>query len=116
MGKVVFQKFLVHFMEVLKCSFELLWTYWASQLAQCVKNPSAMQESSETQVRSSGGDYTLKEGMATHSSMLAWRIPWTEEPVGYSPWGRKVSETTEATVYAHTLDILVGGNPNLAFL
>ena len=33
--------------------------------------------------------------MATHSSVLAWRIPWTEEPDGYSPWGRKESETTE---------------------
>ena len=31
----------------------------------------------------------LEEGMATHSSILAWRIPWTEEPGGYSPWGRK---------------------------
>ena len=33
--------------------------------------------------------------MATHSSILAWRIPWTEEPVGYSPWGRKESDMTE---------------------
>ena len=33
--------------------------------------------------------------MATHSSILAWRIPWTEEPVGYSPWGHKESDTTE---------------------
>ena len=35
--------------------------------------------------------------MATHSSVLAWRIPWTEEPGGYSPWGRKESDTTEHT-------------------
>ena len=33
--------------------------------------------------------------MATHSSILAWIIPWTEEPGGYSPWGRKESDTTE---------------------
>ena len=33
--------------------------------------------------------------MATHSSILAWRIPWTEEPGGYSPWGRKESNMTE---------------------
>ena len=33
--------------------------------------------------------------MVTHSSILAWRIPWTEKPVGYSPWGRKESDTTE---------------------
>ena len=33
--------------------------------------------------------------MATHSSILAWRIPWTEDPGGYSPWGRKESDMTE---------------------
>ena len=33
--------------------------------------------------------------MAPHSSTLAWKIPWTEEPVGYSPWGRTESDTTE---------------------
>ena len=41
--------------------------------------------------------------MATHSSILAWRIPWTEEPVGYSPRGHKESDTTEAKcTCAHT--------------
>ena len=33
--------------------------------------------------------------MATHSSVLAWEIPWTEKPVGYSPWGHKELNTTE---------------------
>ena len=33
--------------------------------------------------------------MAPHSSTLAWKIPWTEEPVGYSPWDLKESDTTE---------------------
>ena len=33
--------------------------------------------------------------MTTHSSILAWEIPWTEELVGYSPWGRKESDMTE---------------------
>ena len=37
--------------------------------------------------------------MATHSSILAWRIPWTEEPGGYSPWGHKETDTT---AYTHT--------------
>ena len=41
------------------------------------KNPSAMQE---TQVSSLGQEDPLEEKMATHSSILAWRIPWTEEP------------------------------------
>ena len=43
------------------------------------KNPPAVQE---TQVRSLGREDPLEEGMATHSSILAWRIPWTEEPGG----------------------------------
>ena len=38
--------------------------------------------------------------MATHSSFLAWRIPWTKEPSGYSPEGHKESDTTEATLLA----------------
>ena len=42
----------------------------------------------------------LEEGMATHSSILAWRIPWTEELEGYSPGGHKESDTTEATEHA----------------
>ena len=44
-----------------------------------VKNLSAMQE---TQVQSVGQEDLLEKGMATHSSILAWRIPWTEEPGG----------------------------------
>ena len=46
-------------------------------MAQTVKNPPAMQKAS---VRSLGWEDPLKEGMAIHSSILAWRIPWTEEP------------------------------------
>ena len=45
-----------------------------------VKNPPAMQELQETWVQSLGWKDPLEEGMATHSSLLAWRIPWTEEP------------------------------------
>ena len=51
----------------------------APLVAQLVKNLPAMQES---QVRSLGGEDPLKKEMATHSSILAWRIPWTEEPGG----------------------------------
>ena len=50
---------------------------WASLVTQVVKNPPAMQE---TWVWSLGWEDLLEEGMATHSSILAWRIPWTEEP------------------------------------
>ena len=42
-----------------------------------------------------GGEDPLEEGMATHSSILAWEIPWQRRLVGYSPWGRKESDTTE---------------------
>jgi len=45
-----------------------------------VKNLCAMQEMEEIQVRSLSWEDPLEEGMATHSSILAWRIPWTEEP------------------------------------
>ena len=47
----------------------------------------------ETWVRSLGWEDLLEKGMATHSSILAWRIPWTEQPG--SPWGRKESDTVE---------------------
>ena len=47
-----------------------------------VKNSPAMQEFQETQVRSLGGEDPLEKGMATHSSILDWRIPWTEVPGG----------------------------------
>ena len=57
-----------------------------------VKNLPAMQE---MQVGSLGRDNSLEEGMATHSSTLAWRIPWTEEPGGLRPMGHKGSDTTE---------------------
>ena len=43
----------------------------------------------ETRVRSLGWEDPLKKGMATHSSILAWRIPWTENLAGYRPWGCK---------------------------
>ena len=49
-------------------------------MAQMVKNPPAMKE---TRIRSLGWEDPLEEKMATHSSILAWRIPWTEEPVKY---------------------------------
>ena len=72
-------------------------------MAQTVKRLPAMRE---TWVQSRGRADTLEKEMAAHSSILVWQIPWTEEPgglqfhglrslVGYSPWGRKESDTTE---------------------
>ena len=51
----------------------------ASLVAEIVRNPPAMRE---TWVRSLGGEAPLEENAAAHSSILAWRIPWTEEPGG----------------------------------
>ena len=55
-------------------------------MAQKVKNLPAMQE---TQVQSLGQEDLLEESTATHSSILAWRIPWTEELADYSPQGHR---------------------------
>ena len=57
-----------------------------------VKNLPANAETKETQVRSLGRKDSLEKGMVTYSSILAWRIPWTEEPGGYSPQGRKKTQ------------------------
>ena len=56
-------------------------------MAQWVENPPAMQETEETQVRSLGQEDSLEKEMATHSSVLAWKIPWTEEPGGLQSMG-----------------------------
>ena len=47
------------------------------------------------QVQSLGREDPPEKEIGTHSNTLAWRIPWREEPGGYSPWGRKESDTTE---------------------
>ena len=49
----------------------------------------------DTQVPSQGWEDPLEKGMATHSSILAWRIPWTEEPGGVQTMGLQKSKTTE---------------------
>ena len=66
--------------NILSPQFKLQYTYFrASLVAQMVKNLPAMQE---TWVRSLGWEDPLEQEMATDSSILAWRIPWTEEPGG----------------------------------
>ena len=67
-------------------------------MAQTVKNPPAMQE---MWVRSLGREDPLEKEMATLSSTLAWRIPWTEEPGGLQSMGSQESDTTERLT--HTL-------------
>ena len=68
-----------------------------------VKNLPAKQE---MQVRSLGQEEPLEEEMATHCSALAWKMPWKRSRVGYSPWGRKESDTTwrlNNNIYTYTL-------------
>ena len=63
----------------------------ASLVAQLVKNLPAMQE---TWVRSLGQEDPLEKEMMTHSSILAWRISWTEEPAGLQSMESQESDTT----------------------
>ena len=65
-------------------------------MAQRVKNRPAIRE---TWVRSLGREDPLEEGMATHSSILAQRIPWTEEPGRLQSTGRKESDATEHSTW-----------------
>ena len=61
----------------------MLLHFLSGQVALVVKNPSLpMQKMQETQVQSQGWDDPLEEEMAPHSSILAWKIPWVEDPGG----------------------------------
>ena len=68
-------------------------------MAHWVKNLTAMQE---MQVQSLGQEDPLEESMGTHSSILDWRIHGQRSLAGCSPWGRKGSDTIEATERLHT--------------
>ena len=65
------------------------------------------------QVRSLGREDPLEEESTTQSSILAWRIPWTEEPGSYSPYGHKELDMTEATF--SLLDCLCSSSIRLKF-
>ena len=70
----------------------LYWVMWGFPGGSGVKNPPPMKEMPETWVWSLGWEDPLEEEMATHSSILAWRISWTEEPAGFSePVGTQLS-------------------------
>ena len=66
-------------------------TLWASQVVLVLKNLPASAGEPETGIRPLGREDPPEEGMATHSSILAWRIPWQRSLVGYSPWCCKES-------------------------
>ena len=82
-----------------------LQSSWASLAAQMVKNPPTMWE---TWVWSLGWEDPLEKGMATHSSVLAWRTPWTEEPGGLQSmrsqsWTRLSPAQTDGQTKPHAL-------------
>ena len=76
----------MYILTVLFCIIMGLYIDWASLIAQSVKNLPAMQK---TWVQFLGWEDPLEKEMATHSSILAWRIPWTEEPGSLQSMGSK---------------------------
>ena len=80
-------------MYILKIELKCFLTSreWASLVTKTVKNPPAMQE---TWVQSLGQEDPLEKEMATHSSILAWKIPWTEKSDGLRSMGLQESDTT----------------------
>ena len=80
------------------CSYTLSFSGWdtAKVMVQQVKNLPAMQKTQETQVQSLNQEHLLEKVMSTHSSILAWEMPWTEGSLslaGCSPWGHKEKDT-----------------------
>ena len=82
-----------------------------------VKNLPTVQEMQETLVQSQVQDDPLEEGMATHSSILAWEIPWTEKPGGLQSMGLRKSQTQlkQLSMHAHYWEKF-GNFVNIVFL
>ena len=76
-------------------------TYLASLVAQMVENQPAMQE---TWVQSLGQENPLEKEMATHFSILAWRIPWTEEPDGLHGVAKSWTQLSNFHFHIHTFN------------
>ena len=84
-------------------SSSYIHAYGAFPSGSVVKILPAMQEPQETQVWSLSQEDSLEKEMATCSNILAWRIPWTEEPDGlYSPWGHRVRHDWSDLAHMHT--------------
>ena len=94
-----FRKIISHMLllrKLLRCILESL-------VAQAVKSLPAMRE---TRVQSLSREDPLEKEMATHSCVIAWKIPWMQEPGGYSPWGCKELDTTEQLHFLRCIFIL----------
>ena len=85
-------------MAVIWSNIEVIRTVdGASQVALVIKNLAASAGDVRDVGSMLGQEDPLKDDTATHSSILAWRIPWTEEPGGLQSWGRTELDMTEAT-------------------
>ena len=93
--------------HLLGLAFQLLFHYlWASLVAQTVKNPPAMQK---TRDQTPGWEDPLEKGMAAHTSILAWRIPWAEEPGGLQSMGlQTVRHNWTTDTFTFTFSIISG--------
>ena len=85
-------------MCVCVCVCVCMYVHRASPM---VKNPSAMQETYETWVQPLSWKNPWEEAMATHSSILVWRISWTEQPGGLQSIGLQRADVTEATEHTY---------------
>ena len=79
-----------------------LFIFKASQVALAVRTCPPVQEMSETWVRSLGQEDPLEEGMAAHSSIPAWRIPWTEEPDKLQSMVLQSQDGARVRMHTHT--------------
>ena len=88
---------------------------WPHQVALVVKNPPVNPPAGDIRdaipyFQSMGQEDPMGKEMATHSSILAWRLPWTEEPAGLQSIVRRGSDTTEATAHTHGFIKVTNGN------
>ena len=80
---------------------------WGFPSGSAVQNLPAMQEMRGIWVRSLDGEDPLEEGRATHSSVLAWRIPWTEEPGGLQSMGLQSQTRVKQLSAAHNTGLRI---------
>ena len=103
--KAMLSKSLILFsVDEWSCVPSLLFTWGHTMVAQRVKGLPTM---GETWVQSLGWKDPLEKEMATHSSTLSWKIPWTEKPGRlYSPWGHKESDTTKRLHFQTMVEVM----------
>ena len=85
------------------CLYSILLEFHRKRNLQLILNNSVPggSNSKESACNAGDSDQPLGQEMSTHSSILAWEIPWTEKPGGYSTWGRKESDMTKQLTDRH---------------